>query len=296
MSWQEFRAAKKPFAIAIDGYVNDRPAHDLTGPYANFNHHERVSRLETRATCAQILMAIRMGLFKVFRDAEGPRADVYANDCDEDICISWFLLSHSHIAESVINPTLNRLVNVGEIMDTTAGTYPLSIDTPILHQLAWIMEPYRKFRLGGGLEHRDPSAFSDIVVNVGQRIEQYMIGNGKSIALDTRYERIGGGPGWALIHETGSYGRQGAFSDGIRAFVSARERGDGKWTYSIGRASEFIPFDVPKLIALLNQHEKGPDRWGGGTTISGSPRTTGSGLSPKEVEKIINEEMMKRII
>ena len=288
MTWDEFRRTKPPFAIAIDGYVKEKPHYDLSGPYANFNHHEGVSRLETRATCAQVHMAIRLGLYKSFRDKNGPRAEIYTNDCDEDVCLSWFLLSHPHIAESMINPALNRLIDVSEKMDTTAGMYPLSVDTPILHQIAWVMEPYRKFRLSGGLDNRDPDSFLNVITNVCNRIEQHIIGNSESIPLDIRYEKVGGGKEWVLIREVGPYGRQGAFADGIRAFVSVRERPDGKWTYSIGRASEFIPFDVTKIISTLNQYETGPDRWGGGTTIGGSPRTTGSCISPERVSEIIN--------
>lgn len=40
------------------------------GPRANFNHHEGVSRLETRATCGQVLLAIRMGLQRNVRPTD----------------------------------------------------------------------------------------------------------------------------------------------------------------------------------------------------------------------------------
>lgn len=294
MSWAQFRSSRPPFSIAIDGYVNERPLYDLSGPYANFNHHEGVSRLETRATCAQVQMAIRLGLYKRFRDDDGPCAEIYTNDCDEDVCLSWFLLSHPHLAESMIHPGLNRLVDISEKMDTTAGMYPLSVDTPILHQIAWVMEPYRRFRWSGGLNNRDPESFLNIVTNVCHRIEKHIMGEGESISLDIRYEKVGGGKEWSFIREIGPYGRQGAFADGIRAFVTVRERPDGKWTYSLGRASEFIPFDITSIIDAINQHETGPDRWGGGSTIGGSPRTTGSSLSPREVTAIIEEVLHPR--
>lgn len=55
--------ATEPFSIALDGYVNVGPRFDHEGPRVNFNHHEEVDRLATRATCGQVLMAIRQGLF-----------------------------------------------------------------------------------------------------------------------------------------------------------------------------------------------------------------------------------------
>lgn len=68
MSWQEFTRKYEPRSIAMDGFVSTGPRFKKTGPYANFNHHEEVSRLETRVTCAQILIAIRQGLFRAFSD------------------------------------------------------------------------------------------------------------------------------------------------------------------------------------------------------------------------------------
>ncbi|MDP3954400.1 MAG: hypothetical protein Q8Q06_03210 [bacterium] len=293
ISWEEFTETKPNFSIAIDGYVAERPRLNTKGPYANFNHHEGVSRLETRATCAQIHLLIRLGLFRLFRNENGPMAHVWTNDCDEDVCLSWYLLSHNFIAESMINPCLNRLVDVAEIMDTTAGMYPLSVDVPIQRQLAWVMEPYRRFRFGGAIDLRDADSFINVVTDVCTRIEKHIIGDGKDLPLDTRYKIIGGGQGWSLIEEIGNQGRQGAFSDGIRAFVSARERDDGKWSYSIGRASECIPFDVLRVIDRLNKEECVNDTWGGSSTIGGSPRITGSSLSPDKLIRIINDELKK---
>jgi len=37
---------------------------------------------------------------------------VYVNDCDEDVCLSWFLIKHHHWAGQVMNPLLNRLATL----------------------------------------------------------------------------------------------------------------------------------------------------------------------------------------
>jgi len=52
MSWDDFVRKCGKYSIALDGYVADSPKLDPLVPVANFNHHENVSRLETRATCA----------------------------------------------------------------------------------------------------------------------------------------------------------------------------------------------------------------------------------------------------
>ncbi len=89
----------------------------------------------------------------------------------------------------------------------------------------------------------------------------------------------------AVVREVGSHARTGMFAAGIRAFLSVRQRASGRWSYVVGRMSRFIPFDVPGLLAGLNEAEglTGVDRWGGGDTVGGSPRIAGSALSPKDV-------------
>jgi len=292
--WEEFCRVTGPYAIAIDGSVSAGPRFDPSGPRLNLNHHEEVDRLATRATCGQALVAIRQGLFELFRDVEGPRADVYANDCDEDVCMTWYLLKNPHLSEHALNPILNRLVWTVDILDTTAGTYPFPADIDLLQELAWIFEPYRRFRISGGLGKKDPDAYASVVTDVTHRIEKYVAGRGKTLPLDTRYTRIGGGTRWALIEEVGREARTGAFADGIRAFVSVRPRSANRYDYTIGRMSLFIPFDIPAIIARLNEIERTTnDRWGGGDTIGGSPRVGGSAITPAELERIINEIMAR---
>jgi hypothetical protein len=294
MFWEDFTHSRGGYSIALDGYVKTGPKFfmDGGGPYANFNHHEDVDRLATRSTCAQVLMAIRQGLFKTFRDVDGPRAYVYVNDCDEDVCTSWFLLKHSHLAEATMNPALNRLVGMEDALDATAGAYPYPKDLPALQELAWVFEPYRRYRLSGDIDKKNPAAHRSVILDCEHRIMQHVVGKGQSIPLDTRYERVGGGKNWAMIKEIGGQARTGAFADGIYAYVSMRERPNGGYTYTVGRMSQFIDFDVPEILEALNKLEqsKAPsnDRWGGGDTIGGSPRTTGSKLTPEEVTEVIN--------
>lgn len=283
------------FSIALDGYVRGKPWVDTKSPRANFNHHEGVDRLSTRSTCGQVLMAIRMGLFGRFRDQDGPRASVYVNDCDEDVCTSWALLSRPDLCQHTTNPLLNRLVGIEDLLDTTSGMYPIHKDAPILREAAWVFEPYRQFRLGGGLNKRDARAFRSTITDVTDRIHRYLTGRGESVPVDTRYERIGGGTGWTAVRELGAQARIGMLSDGIRVFVSVRERGNGRYDYVIGRASPFDPLDLNFLCAeleaeerlTLETNENTGDSWGGGDSTKGSPRVLGSVLVPEVVFRIV---------
>jgi hypothetical protein len=293
ITWEKFCIYNSPYSVALDGYVNVGPRFDPKKVMVNFNHHEEVDRLATRATCAQVLMAIRQGMFTKFRDEYGVKANVYVNDCDEDVCTSWFLLNNSHMVEDTMNPLINRLVSMEDALDSTAGAYPFPADLPALKELAWVFEPYRQFRMSGGLEGRSASAFKSIITDVEHRILQHVTGHGKSVSVfDTRYELIGGGNGWAMVKEVGPYARTAMFGDGIKAYVSVKERQDGNWTYTIGKLSPFIPLDLLQLTEKLNQVDEvvtETNRWGGGNNIMGSPRTTGSLIGPEKLSQIIKE-------
>lgn len=294
MSGETFKKMAGPFSVALDGFVNEGPWFDPDLPCKNFNHHEGVSRLDTRATCAQVLMSLRQGFFKRFRDATGPMAHIYANDCDEDVCMSWFLLKNHAITQQALNPSLNRLVHMVDMLDTTAGAFPFPEDMPSLRGLAWVMEPYRNFRVRGGLNVRDANHFRSIVTDVENRIQMHLAGTGREIDLDTRYAVEHLGTGWKLIKEIGPQARVAMFADGIRAFVTCADREGGGWNYIVGRMSDYIPFPVPQILLAMDEAEGlsgKANHWGGGATIGGSPRIGGSKLPPEDVIKIVTDIM-----
>lgn len=294
MSWDEFCNTSPSYSVSLDGFVSAGPCFNEDKIMVNFNHHDFVDRLATRATCAQVLMAIRQGMFLKFRDEYGPRLNVYTNDCDEDVCTSWFLLKHHHMVHGTMNPMINKLVAMEDALDSTAGAYPFPADLPALQELAWVFEPYRHFRLSGGLEKRSAPAFTSIIHDVEHRIMQHVTGHGDSIPLDTRYDVIGGGSGWVMVREIGAHARTGMFGDGIKAYVSVRDRADGKWTYTLGKLSPFVPFDLLKLTAKFNELDGAVtklDRWGGGNNIMGSPRVGGSLFNPEALASVIKDTL-----
>jgi len=110
--------------------------------------------------------------------------------------------------------------------------------------------------------------------------------------LDTRYEKIGGGPGWQLIDEEGPYARTKLFSEKTKAYVALVESRKNKYAYTIGKMSPFVMFPLDRIYGALNKAEglSSPENcWGGSTIIGGSPRKTGSRLSPEKVQKVIND-------
>lgn len=297
VSWEYFCAISDKFSIALDGYVNTGPKFQNKsegGPRANFNHHEDVDRLATRATCGQILMAVRTGLFSAFRKQGEPTCSVYVNDCDQDVCTSYFILKNPWVCENAINPLLNKLVDIEDRLDATGGAYPYPKDLPILKTLAWVFKPYTDFRLSKGIDNGNPKDFQNVISSVEDRINKYLNGTSRTIALNLEYELLYRDQRWAMVKEIGAQARTGMLSDGIMAYISLRERSDGAYNYTIGRMSQFIDFDIASLLGYLSYFE--PDRkaqWGGGTTsginIGGSSRKFGSKQEPSDIINRVND-------
>lgn len=300
LSWDEFRASRPGYAIAMDGFVSGPPAFDVDGPWVNLNHHEGVNRLATRATCEQVLVSIRMGLLESFEVDGRPCGTLYVNDVDEDICLSTWLFRHFRQLDSSRSEHIHRLVFLEGLLDTTAGAYPLPLDSPELTELAWVFKPFHDLFRD---RSRDASRFgaherSDIVEAVGLHISRYVRGKAGRVELDTRYEVVGGGEGWSLVREQGVHARTAMRAHGIQAFLAIRNRDDGNRDYTIARMSPYVPFPVQELYGYLNEAEGIPpeasDRWDGGDTVGGSPRKAGSSLSPEALTEAI-EDALKRV-
>ena len=291
LTWDEFVKTKPANSIALDGYVYGATKFTTTkeGSYANFNHHEEVDRLSTRATCAQVLIAVRQGLLEAFRVEGDVIINVYVNDCDQDVCLSWFILNNFTLCVQTTNPAINRLVHIEDMMDTCSGAYPFDMDSIMLRMVAWIFEPYTNFRMSGGVERKNAQEFEMVIDNVSHRISQHILGHSDVVKINTSYILIGGGKNWSMVIESGFSARTAMMANGIKAFVSVRQRHDGNYTYSVGKLSSYIPFDIPGILKSLDTLEQNDnDHWGGSNTIGGSPRVFGSKLSPKEIESAIN--------
>lgn len=294
-TWEEFVRDTPEGSVALDGYVPEGPRFDQAGRRSNFNHHEGCVRLATRSTCSQVLLAIRQG-FAELHDRPG-RVHVYVNDCDEDVCAAVWLLRNPWKVKWAVNPIVNAVIGVNDLLDTTAGTYPFPADMPALRQQDWVMDPYRSARTSGLLDRRQPREYAWVIDSVGDRLDACHVGKAQEISADTTLRLEPGSDRskptrYAIVDEagSGSHWRRGYFGAGYMAYVSHRVRRDGRHVYALGRVSEWVPFPVPAILRALNDLEGCGvgDAWGGGDIVGGSPRAAGSGLAPAEVLAVID--------
>jgi len=303
VSWTDFLSSTSGPSISLDGYVNDAPNYSEKTKHVNFDHHHGVVREATMATADQVYMAVKGGLFKSFRKDNKPFANVYINDCDQDTCLAIFILDNYEMFEGISShPSFNRLLNLDSRLDITGGAFPMNLNEKLLAQHNWVFEPYTNLRKSGALSSADAGIMSDCVESVCNRIMMHIMGIGGEIDLDTRHEILFQSqimPEFKVVNEIGgSSARYYLFSHGaMDAFVSVvAKRPDGKYVYSIGRKSRYIPFPIQDFFVLLNDKEglTRQNGWGGSDIIGGSSRELGSSLEPNEVFELIENHLKAR--
>jgi hypothetical protein len=286
----DFVASHPPFSIALDGYVSGQPFLEIRpqGPYRNFNHHEAVDRSCTSATCEQVRRAVILGLFDLFRGPSEPEATVWVNDCDQDVCLATWIMFHPHRAAE---PWVRTLVYIEDLLDMSAGGFPMPEERDLLGEVRWVFEPYTARRPEiGSLTETD---MLGVIDTVHDRIERFLEGSGEALPLLGDYRSLGGGHGWMLAEVNHQHARQKMVEAGVKAAVELYGRLGKNYLYSIWRRSEYIvEFPVIEILRALNLAEGfAADEaagWGGSENVGGSPRSRGSSLGPAEVEEVVN--------
>ncbi|MEK7641215.1 MAG: hypothetical protein AAB389_04445 [Patescibacteria group bacterium] len=296
-SWKQFRKQNPRYSIALDGYVKKSPCFDSSGPWLNLDHHSGVDRLATRSSSGQVLICLSQWMIKSFKKKGRITINVYANDCDEDVCLAyWLLQNHKRIDGTKSDHRIEHLVHLVDALDATGGTYPIDPKSLIRKRLNWVFEPYSIARKAGKISKMTGKEMLALIKAVGKRITRYVAGRSGKIPSDTRYKTLYVGKGWAMIREIGREGRLIACEKYGGACVTARQDPENKDVshYVFLRMSPFVCFPIPDIYKEYNKREsiklglKKPGKHcGGSNTIGGSARRKGSRQTPEEVTKLV---------
>jgi len=290
LSRTAFIESHAPFSVALDGYVFGEPWLDVSGagPYRNFNHHEAVDRSCTSATCEQARRAVVLGFYDLFRRDGERTATLYANDCDQDVCLaSWILMNPDRATE----PLVRVISQIVDLLDMSAGVWPMPHERDRLGEIRWVFDPYLRAR--PNLAGMSGETMREVIRDVHHRLDQFVIGRAEVLPLIGRYTQIGGGDGWILAEITHQTARERMVAAGIRAAVEVFGRSGDRYLYSLWRRSEYVVgFPVRAILAALNEAEGfqpvDPTGWGGADSVGGSPRGRGSALTPSQVQGVVN--------
>jgi hypothetical protein len=208
------------------------------------------------------------------------------NDCDHDVCLAtWILMNPDRAPE----PLVRILSQVEDLLDSSAGTFPMPHDRDLLGEIRWVFEPYARARPHLTGMGSDP--MRQVILDVHLRIDQFLIGRAGHLPLRGAHTAVGGGDGWVFVEVSGPNARERLVAAGVRAAVELTARVGDRFAYSVWRRSEYVAwFSVPDILAALNLAEGfepvDVNGWGGADNVGGSPRGRGSVLAPAEVQSI----------
>lgn len=283
VTFEEFRRIHEAPSIALDGYVDGPPCWDGTGPWGNMDHHAGVERLAHPATCQQVAVATRAGLWDWL---PGRRVTVHLNDCDADASLSVWLLRHPG---RVHQPAVEALVRAEGAVDAAGGCPVEPVPLRMLETMAWVFAPYDAWRRDPWADTGDEARLS-VVEAVGDRLDAYAEGRAGRAETAGGYRQLHATEHVVAVEEEGPYTRLRLRDDGWRCYVSSRYHG-GRVVMSIGCTDPNVPVDLLSVWDALNRAEgldtdRG-DRWGGSDAIGGSPRSAGTSLVIEQVCQIV---------
>jgi hypothetical protein len=289
-------ARKSPSGtIFLDGVAQCEPFMDHERQVYNLDHHEGCVRAFTLATCEQTLVMYMKGL-----DLRGREWHIFANDPDLDTILSiWILLNNTRIGrqETTQRRILFALVRYEGLIDALGlELKELSALPPdLMHKIQRVVDHLRSDEIAikkeGRWEHSDFLAYT---VSILHKIDQIFYkpadfadyrGIEELARIDLSDQRI------AVVVEAdmGIYEIEPHLNKlyGNRLGVVFLKKGLS--SYTVRQTDLFMPMTLDPIYERLNFVDPAVkcrtqgNKWGGAADIGGSPRESGTSLSPAEI-------------
>ena len=278
--------------IYLDGAAQGEPFIDAERDVYNLDHHEGCVRAFTLASCEQAMVLLRRGLDLRRRDFR-----VYANGVDLDTVLAiWVLLNHLRLAPED-SPARRRILPLlrleGNIDALGLGAedlcgLPADLHAQTRRQLDALLERERSRARGQG---RDPVAFVAAQLRAIDRIAYAGEELGELLEIEelARAELPGLGVAVVCRADGGVYEveRELRRLHGDRLGLVVLQK-DAR-NYSLRAAHPAAAAQLERIYAQLNRVDPGSagsrseNRWGGAGEIGGSPRQSGSRLTPQQI-------------
>ncbi len=289
-----------PGSIYLDGAAKGEPFIDTKREVYNLDHHEGCVRAFTMATCEQAMVLLRKGLDFRKRDWT-----VYANDPDLDTVLAiWVLLNHLRLRESAdLRARVMPLLRVQGAIDAQGLELQDLCGFPpalLAEMQAWIgrlreeevaHKARRRWREVDLLEH------TAAVLNAVDTLvyPPHQLAAVEEIDELARVEIANGSVAIVCRSAAGVYEVERALRrlHGRRLGVIALQTDAA--TYSLRQVDPYLPAtleDVYVHLNLVDPAAGGPrssNRWGGSAEIGGSPRASGTRITPEKIATVCRQ-------
>ena len=284
-----------PGSIFLDGAAQGEPFLDPKREVYNLDHHQGCVRAFTLATCEQAMVLLRRGLDLRQRDWT-----VHANDADLDTVLAiWVLLNHLRLkdergeARARIMPLLRLegAIDAHGLQLEDLCALPPAVLAEMKDWVAQLRQQEVALKARGrwlGLDLVEHTAAllrtADALVYPPQQFDD--VEEIEELARTT----IAGGS-IAIVCQSGvgiyEVERQLRRLHGRRLGVIALQTSPS--TYTLRQVDPYLPGTLEPVYAHLNLVDPAAgghgsaDRWGGSAEVGGSPRGTGTRVSPEQV-------------
>jgi hypothetical protein len=291
--------------IFLDGVAQCEPLMDHERQVYNLDHHERCVRAFTLATCEQALVMYMKGL-----DLQSREWNIFANEPDLDTILAiWIILNHARIGQqdTMQRRLLFSLIRYEGIIDALGlELKELSALPPdLMRKIQRVIDHLRSEEIVLKKEGRwSKTDYLTYTASILHKIDQLFFkasdfadykGIEELARIDLTDQRIA-----AVVEaDMGIYEIEPHLNKlyGNRLGVVFLRKGNN--SYTVRQIDLFMPITLEEIYERLNFVDPAvkcrtqTNKWGGANDIGGSPRETGTELSPLEIARTCRDAVRK---
>lgn len=282
--------------IFLDGAAEAEPFLNVPERVYNLDHHEGCIRAFTLATCEQAMVVVRKGL-----DLDGGEWTVRANEPDLDTVLAiWVLLNHQRIngADPAIRRAIMPILRLEGVIDAHGFglvelcAFPDDWLEQTRRTLTRLQAREQDLKSQGKWAKADALQYTvealrdidEVVFAPGQVDELWSVEELARVPVTDERTAI------VCRADAGIYEVEEALRkqhpDRLGVIVLQKAGG----TYTLRQSDSFLPVGLERLYERLNAVDpavRKSNRWGGSDEIGGSPRTTGTSLTPQRIADVV---------
>lgn len=293
--------------IFLDGACRGSPFLDNRRRQYSLDHHEGCIRSFTLATCEQVLVLLNQGL-----PLGSGEWMAVINDLDEDSILSaWLLLNHGELLAD--NKELLKSVIPFVRLEGCIDAH--GMDAVILSgyqggqlkALETVLQGFRESILKppeDGAKKDSWRTLSNALAFLDSAfISESRIKSLSRFAVHGSTDLGGGKIAILCSADAGIYEAETFYQQRCPGSLGLIILSHGEGKYTLRLVDRFMKTDLVAVYRTLNARDPSVTRsrdegnaWGGSAEIGGSPRITGSGLSPEKILELVTETFTRHAV